>query len=109
MSAAGGLAKWPAPYGDWVPADPNNKVSNSLCAAFNYIINVNQAITLASVLGFSEDVANLTQLHSTLQTQYVSQFITNTSSPLCADICGQTSYALSYQAVSGGGRVGCFL
>ena len=40
----GGLAKWHAPYGDWVPADPNTKVSNSLCAAFNYITNVNEAV-----------------------------------------------------------------
>jgi hypothetical protein len=59
---AGGLAKWPAPYGDWVPADPNNKVSNSLCGSYNYIANVLQAVQLATALNNSQDAANLAQV-----------------------------------------------
>lgn len=62
VSSAGGLAKWPAPYGDWVPADANTKVSNSLCAAYNYIVNVKEAAQLATALNNSKDAATLTQV-----------------------------------------------
>jgi hypothetical protein len=98
VSADGGLAKWHASYGDWVPADPNAKVSNSLCAAYNYITNVRQAADLATGLGNSADAAMYTQLLASVQSAYTQQFVTNSSS-MCADICGQTSYSFSYQAV----------
>ncbi len=49
-------------------------------------------------------------LHANLTQEYTAGFFTVPNNPLCADICGQTGYALSYQAVRylpAPGSLGC--
>jgi hypothetical protein len=94
VSQAGGFAKWSAPYGDWVPADPNTKVGNNVCAAYNYAANVQQMITMAQALEKPSDVAFLKSLYQQIQMAY-GAFYNDTTR--CWGTCGQSGYAMAYQ------------
>eukprot|EP00050_Salpingoeca_kvevrii_P010878 m.11086 g.11086 ORF g.11086 m.11086 type:complete len:1023 (-) comp3129_c0_seq1:88-3156(-) len=91
VAKAGGMAKWPTPYGDWVPA--GHKVAGPLCSSYNYIVNVRQIAELADKLGNDTVARNLTNLSNQLVDNFKSAFY----DPLrkCFDDCGQSSYALA--------------
>jgi len=89
---AGSLRKWPASYGDWVPAGP--KVANQVPAAFNYIVNLQQSAHLATVIGKKDDSTKLQTLATATIAQFNHEFLVGE----CWDNCGQTSYALAVVA-----------
>lgn len=94
IKKAGSLKKWPASYGDWVPAGP--KVSNQVPAAFNYIDNLKQSFIMAKALGKYADEQKLRDTHASIITNYNNEFYNKKN--ICWDNCGQSSYALSVMA-----------
>jgi len=96
VASAGSLSKWPAPYGDWVPADAATKVPNSLCAAYNYIVNAQQTTALAAATGNTADHAKFAKLATDVMANYTAAFFDNTTG--CWSTCGQAGYSFAYQA-----------
>ncbi len=92
------MQNWHASYGDWVPADPNAKVSNSLCAAYNYITNVAQLAEVAAALNMDADAQTLQQLVAELQKEYTTAFYN--AATQCYDKCGQASTSFGVLTVS---------
>lgn len=94
MASSGkGIAGIVNHYGDWVPAVPSTKVGNDYCAAFNYILNVQQGAELATALG---DKANATALAARAEALILEFNKAYQGSNGCYDgMCFQTALSLA--------------
>jgi len=92
LKAAGGLAKWTASYGDWVPA-ASPKVSTQVTNAFNYIVNSDQMSQLANALGDKGNATAFANLRDSLRQQFHTAFYNSTTK--CYDVCNQAAMALA--------------
>lgn len=74
VQAAGGMTNWPTPYGDWVPANPNLKVTNPFCSGYNYLVTISQAMEFALALNDIDQYQQLQQLFEEVAAEFNSAF-----------------------------------
>ncbi len=90
---SGGIAKYPASYGDWCPPPPAKKIDNSFTGAWAYIETVRLLGSMAEQMNNESLVTSLNALYDTLKSDFVSAFYSNSDGHYL-DGSLQTSYSL---------------